>query len=171
MIFTKKRSNSLSRRQLFAGAAAVAILPALPAFAFSEDAARALIDKAVGEINKIINSGSSEASMLRSFEGVFARYADAPRIGQLVLGVDGRSASAAQKRAFAKAFQTYMARKYGRRFREFIGGRIEVQSDQGKGTRFVVTLPRASETAEAEVGIETGVNRNRDRRPKRARSR
>ncbi len=128
MIFTKKRSNSLSRRQLFAGAAAVAILPALPAFAFSEDAARALIDKAVGEINKIINSGSSEASMLRSFEGVFARYADAPRIGQLVLGVDGRSASAAQKRAFAKAFQTYMARKYGRRFREFIGGRIEVQS-------------------------------------------
>ena len=43
MIFTKKRSSNLSRRQLFAGAAAVAILPALPAFAFSENAARALL--------------------------------------------------------------------------------------------------------------------------------
>ena len=66
--------------------------------------------------------------MLRSFEGVFARYADVPRIGQLVLGADGRTASAAQKQAFARSFQSYMARKYGRRFREFIGGRIEVQS-------------------------------------------
>ena len=29
-------------------------------------------------------------------------------------------------RAFTKAFQIYISRKYGRRFREFIGGRIEV---------------------------------------------
>ena len=28
--------------------------------------------------------------------------------------------------AFIKAFQGYIARKYGRRFREFIGGKIEV---------------------------------------------
>ena len=40
---------------------------------------------------------------------------------------DGRAASASQKRAFTQAFQGYVGRKYGKRFREFIGGRIEVQ--------------------------------------------
>ena len=29
-------------------------------------------------------------------------------------------------KAFTKAFQVYISRKYGRRFREFIGGKIEV---------------------------------------------
>jgi phospholipid transport system substrate-binding protein len=42
------------------------------------------------------------------------------------LGNDGRSATASQKRAYSAAFETYVARKYGRRFREFIGGRLEV---------------------------------------------
>jgi phospholipid transport system substrate-binding protein len=43
------------------------------------------------------------------------------------MGVDGRRASTAQKRAFSDAFQAYVAQKYGRRFREFIGGRLEVK--------------------------------------------
>ena len=107
------------------GATALAAL-AGPAWAISEAQARDLITKAVGDITRIINSGKSEAAMLRDFEGVFSRYGDSPVIGQLVLGADGRAASGAQKSAFAKAFQAYMARKYGRRFREFIGARIEV---------------------------------------------
>ena len=32
----------------------------------------------------------------------------------------------AQLSGFTKAFQGYISRKYGRRFREFVGGRIEV---------------------------------------------
>ena len=43
------------------------------------------------------------------------------------MGPDARRASTSQKRSFSKAFQSYIARKYGRRFREFIGGRLEVQ--------------------------------------------
>ena len=43
------------------------------------------------------------------------------------MGVDGRRATSAQKRAFSAAFQAYLARKYGKRFREFLGGRLEVQ--------------------------------------------
>src|SRR5690606_1763251 len=42
------------------------------------------------------------------------------------LGVAAKQASPAQMKAFTKAFQIYISRKYGRRFREFIGGRIEV---------------------------------------------
>ncbi len=128
MTYMMKPLNKLTRRGFLAGVSALAFAAPHMAYAFSTGQARALIDRAVGEINTIINSGGSEAKMLRSFEGVFARYADGARIGALVLGADGRSASNAQKAAFARAFQTYMSRKYGRRFREFIGGRIEVQS-------------------------------------------
>lgn len=49
-------------------------------------------------------------------------------IAQSVLGVEWRSASNAQRRAYTDAFKTYISRKYGRRFQEFVGGRIEVNS-------------------------------------------
>jgi phospholipid transport system substrate-binding protein len=47
-------------------------------------------------------------------------------ISRSALGVAAKSASPAQLQAFAGAFQTYISGKYGRRFREFIGGTIEV---------------------------------------------
>jgi phospholipid transport system substrate-binding protein len=40
--------------------------------------------------------------------------------------VAARSASKGQMTAFTTAYQGYISRKYGRRFREFIGGKIEV---------------------------------------------
>ncbi|MGQ0566550.1 MAG: MlaC/ttg2D family ABC transporter substrate-binding protein [Gemmobacter sp.] len=116
----------LSRRSLLVGAAAALGVAAVPARALDVGSARALIDKAVGEVNSIIGSGASEAAMLGSFEKLFARYADVPAIARSALGPAARSASKGEMSAFTKAFQGYIARKYGRRFREFIGGRIEV---------------------------------------------
>lgn len=127
MTFTRNSmNNSVSRRFVLGAGAALALLPAR-AMAFSASEAQALIGRAVAEITTIINSGKSEAAMLKDFEAIFTRYADVSAIGQLVLGVDGRSASDAQKAAFAEAFKVYMARKYGRRFREFIGGTVKVR--------------------------------------------
>ena len=65
--------------------------------------------------------------MFPDFERLFVRYADVPTIARSALGVAARSASKAQMTAFTKAFQVYISRKYGRRFREFIGGKIEVK--------------------------------------------
>lgn len=121
----------IRRRGFVAGFAALSISAGvLPraALAFSEAQAETLIDKVVRDINAIISSGKSEVAMINDFEKIFVRYGDSRRIALLVLGVDGRSASSAQKSAFAKAFQHYISIKYGRRFREFIGGRIEVKS-------------------------------------------
>jgi phospholipid transport system substrate-binding protein len=101
---------------------------ATPAFALSERAATQLVDKVVADIQKVISSGKSDAAVLRDFETLFVRYADVNIMAQYALGSDGRSASAAQKRAFADAFKGYIARKYGKRFRDFIGGRVEVES-------------------------------------------
>lgn len=119
----------LTRRAFGAGLAAGAgfLAMALPVRALTVDQAKALIDKVVAEVNGIINSGKSEAQMLKDFEGVFAAYADVPVIGRSALGPAARTATPAQLTAFTKAFQHYISVKYGRRFREFIGGRIEVK--------------------------------------------
>ena len=88
---------------------------------------RSLIDRVVSEIKRIINSGQSEQAMYRGFESIFDRYADVPTIARSALGPPARSASGAQLAAFGDAFGAYLARKYGARFSEFIGGEIEVR--------------------------------------------
>jgi len=132
-------SNLISRRIFLASGSAGLVLWNSPALAFSAEDAEALIGKVVSDINAIINSGGSEAAMLKRFESIFSKYADGTRIGQLVLGPVSRSASPAQRKKFARAFQTYISRKYGRRFREFIGGRIEVQGARAIKSFYEVT--------------------------------
>lgn len=117
------------RRRFLASAAATATAAVtLPgaALALSEPQARRLIDRLVAEINAVIASGKSEAGMFRDFERIFKAYSDTSYVAAYAMGVDGRRATAAQKKAFSAAFIDYIARKYGSRFREFIGGRLEV---------------------------------------------
>ena len=115
------------RRQFLALTGAAVALPAMPAFAITEAGAARLVNTLVADINNVIASGKSENAMFRDFERIFARYSDTSYISAYAMGVDGRRASSAQKRAFSDAFQGYIARKYGKRFREFIGGRLEVK--------------------------------------------
>ena len=119
--------SELTRRGLIAGiAAGAAVSLARPAAALTVGEAKALIDRVVGEINSIISSGKSEAGMIADFERLFARYADLGFIAPRVLGPTARSLGSAQMRAYTDALQGYISRKYGKRFREFIGGRIVV---------------------------------------------
>ncbi|MCV3271617.1 MlaC/ttg2D family ABC transporter substrate-binding protein [Roseobacter sinensis] len=120
--------SNLTRRDVFLSASALTLIAATPAAALTEAAARALVDEVVADIDRVINSGQSDAAILREFENLFARYADVNIMAQYALGADGRSASASQKRAFNDAFTTYITRKYGRQFRDFVGGRVEIQS-------------------------------------------
>jgi phospholipid transport system substrate-binding protein len=118
---------SLTRRAfLGSSAAAVLIVAARPALAVGLDVARSLVDGLVAEVNAVIASGKSEAGMLRDFEAIFDQYADVPTIARYALGADARAASGAQLSGFTAAFRTYIAHKYGRRFREFIGGQVVV---------------------------------------------
>ena len=97
------------------------------AMAMTTERAKTLVDALVADINAVIASGKSEQAMYVEFERIFARYADVPTIASYALGVDARRASPAQMREFTTVFQRYISVKYGRRFREFIGGQIEVQ--------------------------------------------
>ncbi|MEL6990468.1 MAG: ABC transporter substrate-binding protein [Pseudomonadota bacterium] len=123
-------TKKLDRRTVIGSAISVGFFAGIApsvALALTEAASKALVDKIVGEINRVIASGKSESAMIGDFERIFARYADVPIIARSALGADSRRASQAQLRAFSGAFQGYVARKYGKRFREFIGGEIQVQ--------------------------------------------
>jgi phospholipid transport system substrate-binding protein len=121
--------NDPGRRAIVAGGAALVLGIAAgvrPAAALDVGQARALISRAIGDVNATINSGRSEAAMLADFERIFTTYSDVATIARSALGPAARQASGSQMQAFTTAFRHYISRKYGRRFREFIGGQIEV---------------------------------------------
>ncbi|MDV4144950.1 MULTISPECIES: MlaC/ttg2D family ABC transporter substrate-binding protein [Shimia] len=126
--------SETTRRMFLGGVAASGLVALTPAraLALSDAQATQLVDRVVADINKVIASGGSLSQMISQFERIFARYADVPIIARSALGVDARRASSGQLRAYTSAFQGYIARKYGKRFEEFVGGEITVQ-----GTRQV----------------------------------
>jgi phospholipid transport system substrate-binding protein len=135
--------NDLSRRGFIFTGLALTGLAATPgtAFALTDAKAKALVDQVVNEINRVISSGKPVGAMIGDFERIFSRYADVNIIAQSTLGADSRRLSSGQMRAFVDAFQGYIARKYGKRFNEFVGGRIEV-----KGVRQVKSWHEVAST-------------------------
>lgn len=130
-------NNRPTRRFVLAGIGAVAL--AGPAQAsLTLDQARNLIDRAIADVNSVIASGKSEAAMFPDFERIFRTYADVPAIARSSLGPAARTATNAQMQAYTRAFSAYLSRKYGRRFREFVGGRIEVTGAQPLRSYFEV---------------------------------
>ena len=92
--------------------------------------AEVLVTNLVADINAVISSGSSELVMVKQFEEIFKLYADVPTIARYALGNDARALSKSQMEKFTKIYSVYVSHKYGRRFREFIGGKIIVQKSR-----------------------------------------
>lgn len=123
-------SKTSSRRIFLAGLGFTAAFATMPstALALTKAAAERLINNLSRDIFKVINSGKADAAMFRDFDRVFAKYAAVDTIARSCLGPPWRSTSAAQKKAYTAAFRGYISRKYGKRFREFIGSEIKVIS-------------------------------------------
>lgn len=130
---------SNSRRGFLSLLAAGLALAASPARALDTDEARALIQRSLDEVYAVINSGQPPAQMFKAFEAIFARYADVDIIARSALGPAARQASAAEFAAYRQAFQGYIGRKYGKRFREFVGSRIEVTGARPVKSFYAVT--------------------------------
>ncbi len=122
-----------NRRMILAGAAA-ALLP-LPALGQSEASAASYVQRVIDDVMGIINSGQSEAQVLRRFKRVFTSYADINNIAQRVLGPPYRTLSPRQRRAFSDAYGNYLSGKYGRQFREYQGATITITRTTDLGGR------------------------------------
>ena len=123
-------SNTSNRRSFLLGAAATAGVASLPTtgLALTTAGAEKLINSLTDDIFKVINSGKTGASLYREFNRIFNRYAAVSAIARTTLGPPWRTATNDQKEAYVNAFGGYLSRKYGKRFREFIGAEIKVIS-------------------------------------------
>lgn len=136
--------SNLSRRHFLSATAlsTAAMLMPSSVFALNDAQAKTLVDKVVSDINRVIASGKSVGSMIKDFEKIFRKYADVNVIAMSTLGADSKRLSSSQRKAYVQAFRGYIARKYGKRFKEFEGGRIEV-----KGARKVKSWHEVKSTA------------------------
>lgn len=158
--------SELTRRAAIAGAGALLVslaVPGGPAQALTPAAAQAMITETVAEVFGVIDSGRSEGQMLADFERILVRRADVDYIARRALGPAARSASAAELAAYTQAAQGYIARKYGRRFREFIGGRIDINGTR-TGDNFVEVISTAHLRGEAPFEVRWVVS-DRSGRP------
>ncbi|WP_411838384.1 phospholipid-binding protein MlaC [Paracoccus sp. ME4] len=133
------RSDRRGFLGMLAMAGTAVVLPGRAAFALDADGARALIDRSLGEVYQVINSGQPAPQMYQQFEAIFARYADVDAIARSALGPAARQTDPAVFADYRQAFQGYIGRKYGARFREFIGSRIEVTDARPLKSFFAVT--------------------------------
>jgi phospholipid transport system substrate-binding protein len=118
-----------TRRRLLVQGASLALAVAAAPGAMAQDlgTSRALVDRLVADVNAVIASGQGEDRMIAQFAQIFQAYADAPTIARYSLGADARAATPDQLARYTQAFSNYVARKYGSRFREFIGGDVVVE--------------------------------------------
>ena len=92
--------------------------------------------------------------MYAAFEGILARYGDMPVVAASVLGPPWRGASGAQKQAFVAAFQSYLARKYGRQFREYRNARIVVTGARDGGSAGVLVQTRVVRPGQEDIAVD-----------------
>ena len=131
----------MTRRALLGISVALAGTLGLPgrSWALTAVGAERLVSGLVRELMSLINLGFPESRMFQEFEALLDRYADMPIIAQSVLGPAWRTASAMQRRNFTNVLGSYIARKYGRQFRDLIGVSIDVTGARAIRNFFEVT--------------------------------
>jgi phospholipid transport system substrate-binding protein len=120
--------GEMSRRKMLLTGSAAILAAGFggPAQAITLVEASALITRVVNDLSRIVNENMSRSQRISAFEILFERYANVASISRSALGPSARMATSNQMTALATAFPGYMARKYGSRFDQFIGGTVEV---------------------------------------------
>ena len=120
------RIPNSTRRGFLGLVGACGVLVAMPAHALSSDQAVALVRVTVEEVLATVNSGQAPAQMYPAFERIFSRRADIDAMARAALGPTARQLNAQDFAAFRQAMSGYVSRKYGKRFQEFLGAKIEI---------------------------------------------
>ena len=134
------------------GGLAATLLP-VPAFAINTNQATGLVDTVIRELMGVVNSSSSEGQAIASFERTLSRHGDMGVIARSVLGQPWRSASSGQKANFTRALQGYLARKYGREFREYKGSQIDILNATDRGRKGVLVETRVRVPGNAPIAV------------------
>ncbi len=149
-----------SRRTVLAGITALSAALAMPqaSTAATTDQAVGLVNKIVGELLQVVKGSQSEAQALRRFEQIFVSYGDVPVIARSVLGQPWRSTTSAQQSAFVTAFRGYLARKYGKQFREFRDASVRVTGAVDRGDKGIVVSSQMTYGGRPPIAVDWQVS-------------
>jgi phospholipid transport system substrate-binding protein len=150
----------LTRRTAVLGLLALGIVAVLgrPAAANATARAQAFVSTLGADLVRLLNSGRSEAQMYVEFERFLARYGDMPAVAASVLGPPWRGLSGGQRQAFVAAFQTYLARKYGRQFREYRNAGVEVTGARDGGKAGVLVQTKVVRPGQQAIAVDWQVS-------------
>lgn len=154
--FEADTGGRLARRGVLAGIAAFALATGLarPTTATPLARAQGLVSALAGEMTTLVGSGRSAQQLTGEFERILARYADMPAVAASILGQPWRGTSAAQKQAFVAAFQSYLARKYGRQFNEYRDARIELGGARDAGRSGVLVQTAVVRPGQQNIAVD-----------------
>jgi phospholipid transport system substrate-binding protein len=152
--------SRVSRRAVLLGLGAAGAALALggPARADASARAEALVTTLAQQLTTLVNSGRSETQMYAAFEGILVQYADMPAIAASVLGPPWRGASASQKQAFVAAFQSYLAHRYGKQFRDYQDARIKVSGSRDGGKAGVLVQTTVVRPGQEDTDVDWQVS-------------
>lgn len=150
------RMPLVTRRSVVVGLAALGAVLALggPVRADASSRAQDFVATLARELTQLVNSGRSQAQIYSGFESILSRYADMPAVAASVLGPPWRSASANQRRAFVSAFQSYLARRYGKQFNDYRNAQIVVTGARDGGRAGVLVQTRVVRPGQDDIGVD-----------------
>jgi phospholipid transport system substrate-binding protein len=116
------------------------------------------VQRVIDDVFEIINSGQSEAQILRRFKRVFTSYADIDIIARSVLGPPYRTLGPSDQQRFSDAFGNYLSNKYGRQFREFTGSTITITRVRDAGAKGVLVSSQVRQSGQSPYALDWQVS-------------
>jgi phospholipid transport system substrate-binding protein len=157
---TSEPSRPVGRRALLSGGLALGLVLALPSAgrASAPERAQVLVTQLSRELLALVNSGRTEAQIYGEFERILTRYADMPAVAAATLGPPWRSASPQQQERFVAAYRAYLARRYGRQFRDFRQSNLAIARVRDAGAAGVLVETRLSRPGRADIAVDWQVS-------------
>ena len=127
-----RAANLPTRRRLIGllTATAAAVLVPFAGWPLTENEAISHVKELVTNFQRAAQSEISDDEFVAEFEKLLGRFGDIPIIARTALGRSWRDATRDQRIEFAKAFHSFLARKYGKILREFASNELHLKSSR-----------------------------------------
>ncbi len=153
---------TMNRRDLLKHSLAGALVAGLSlpsaAWAVEVSDARAFVEKVVGEVTQLLNSGKSPEAQRAEFSEIFRRNAAVPQITRFVMGQAWRDMSDAQKSKAENALVSYVGRVYAGLLNDYQGQTLEVTNAQDFGAKGVLVTSVAKGASVDDAKVEWQVS-------------
>jgi phospholipid transport system substrate-binding protein len=157
---TSEPPRPVGRRALLSCGLVIGLLLVLPVAgrASPTERAQAHVAQLSRELLALVNSGLPETRLYGEFERLLTRHADMPAVAAATLGPPWRSATPQQRERFVAAYRAYLARRYGRQFRDYQQSSLAIVRVRDAGNAGVLVETRLSRPGRADIAVDWQVS-------------